>query len=383
MRKFSRKVLSLLGALLSTEVMRNIKCTWQVPADDDKWTVQAIGTPFPNNPVKVPGQQNMYVALCYIHGQPLMGRAWNDGGVVQCAFADGKEELKGTDIDGAIQVLTYDGNHVTKGFFYEWMKYSDYVAKKSEFRTALRCGSSAPIVWPDKGALGTINLEKRTAVIARNQECYALTEAQLKDMLVLVRNTKEGPSHCECPECERQGELRKASELKLSVLKSEKKVPVGGKVIKALNRPLNTKDGPQEQYVALWYHFGNAVMGRVWCSRGKVAAAFVSMKKVFMGDVGSLQILAQLSPTVAGFDYGWQPYRKVALIEEKEWQPVHISFVAPCVLIGDKEGHEYLGEANLKEEYAHTVLGNKVFRLEGSAISEFQVSSLQVSLVLR
>uniref|UniRef100_A0A915A2S3 Uncharacterized protein n=1 Tax=Parascaris univalens TaxID=6257 RepID=A0A915A2S3_PARUN len=351
----------------------------KVPADEDEWTVQAIGTPFPNNPVKVPGQQNMYVALCYIHGQPLMGRAWNDGGVVQCAFADGREELKGTDISGAIQVLTYDGNHVTKGFFYEWMKYSDYIAKKSEFCTALRCGSSAPIVWPDKGALGTINLEKRTAVIARNQKCCTLTEAQLKDMLVLVRNTKEGPSHCECPECERQGESRKTTSPPLLMLNEWSDYRAGDafpnpkKVIKALNRPLNTKDGPQEQYVALWYHFGNAVMGRVWCSRGKVAAAFVSMKKVFTGDVGSLQILAQLSPTVAGFDYGWQPYRKIVLVEEKEWQPVHISFVAPCVLIVDKEGHEYLGEANLKEEYAHTVLGNKVFRLEGSAISEFQV----------
>uniref|UniRef100_A0A914ZXT4 Uncharacterized protein n=2 Tax=Parascaris univalens TaxID=6257 RepID=A0A914ZXT4_PARUN len=281
----------------------------------------------------------MYVALCYIHGQPLMGRAWNDGGVVQCAFADGREELKGTDISGAIQVLTYDGNHVTKGFFYEWMKYSDYIAKKSEFCTALRCGSSAPIVWPDKGALGTINLEKRTAVIARNQ-----TTSPPLLMLNEWSDYRAGDAF-----------------------------PNPKKVIKALNRPLNTKDGPQEQYVALWYHFGNAVMGRVWCSRGKVAAAFVSMKKVFTGDVGSLQILAQLSPTVAGFDYGWQPYRKIVLVEEKEWQPVHISFVAPCVLIVDKEGHEYLGEANLKEEYAHTVLGNKVFRLEGSAISEFQV----------
>lgn len=34
----------------------------------------------------------------------------------------------------------------------------------------------------------------------------------------------------------------------------------------------------------------------------------------------------------------------------------------------------FAGEANLKEEYAQTVVDNKVFRLEGGAISEFKVS---------
>lgn len=65
--------------------------------------------------------------------------------------------------------------------------------------------------------------------------------------------------------------------------------------------------------------------------------------KVFEGNVGSLQMLAQLSPSVAGFEYGWQTYRKAAAVDEKEWHPVHISFNAPCVLVVDDEGHEYLG----------------------------------------
>ena len=34
----------------------------------------------------VPGVNNMYVALWYKHGKPVCGRAWNNGGVVECSF---------------------------------------------------------------------------------------------------------------------------------------------------------------------------------------------------------------------------------------------------------------------------------------------------------
>uniref|UniRef100_A0A915AGI0 Uncharacterized protein n=1 Tax=Parascaris univalens TaxID=6257 RepID=A0A915AGI0_PARUN len=353
---------------------------FQVPPDEDTWTLQAIGTPFPTNPVKAPGQQNMYVALWYKHGQPLMGRAWNDSGVVQCAFAYDSRELKGTDIGGNIQVLTYEGDHMSKGFFYEWIKYSDYIADAdNESRVPLRCGTSAAVVWPDKGTLGTLDLEKRTATMAFNQEFYKFAEEDLKDMLILVRNAKDGPAQCRCFECLRRRELEKATPAPLLMVnewtdyRAGDAFPPAKRLIKALNRPLNTKQGPQDQYVALWYHFGNAVMGRAWSSQGKIAATFASKKKVFSGNVGSLQLLVQIPPSAAGFDYSWEPYRRAAMIGEKEWHPVHIAFVAPCVLIVDDEGHECLGEANLKEEYAQTVVDNKVFRLEGGAISEFKV----------
>ncbi|VDM50074.1 unnamed protein product [Toxocara canis] len=355
----------------------------QVPPDEDTWTLQAIGTPFPKHPVKAPGQVNMYVALWYKHGQPLMGKAWNDSGVVQCAFAYDNKELKGSDIGGNIQVLTYKGDHMSKGFFYEWIKYSEYLADgNNECRVPLHCGTSAPILWPDRGTLGTLNLDKRTAVIAIDQEFHNFTETDLKDMLILVRNTKDGPAQCRCSECELRRELEKATPPPLLMVnewtdyRAGDTFPVSKRLIKALNRPLNTKDGPQEQFVALWYHFGNAVMGRAWSADGKIAAAFASKTKVFSGNVGSLQLLVQIPPAAAGFDYSWEPYRRAALIGEKEWHPVHIAFAAPCVLIVDSEGHECLGEANLKEEYAQTVLDNKVFRLEGGAIAEFKVSMI-------
>uniref|UniRef100_A0A0M3I9Q4 Chitin-binding type-3 domain-containing protein n=1 Tax=Ascaris lumbricoides TaxID=6252 RepID=A0A0M3I9Q4_ASCLU len=75
---FGRNLFRLKRQTADSSTMPN-----KVPPDEDTWTLQAIGTPFPKNPVKAPGQQNMYVALWYKHGQPLMGRAWNDSGVVQ------------------------------------------------------------------------------------------------------------------------------------------------------------------------------------------------------------------------------------------------------------------------------------------------------------
>lgn len=38
-----------------------------------------------------------------------------------------------------------------------------------------------------------------------------MTEGELKDMLVLVRNTKGGPPHCSCSDCERKRESEKVS----------------------------------------------------------------------------------------------------------------------------------------------------------------------------
>uniref|UniRef100_A0A915LP22 Uncharacterized protein n=1 Tax=Meloidogyne javanica TaxID=6303 RepID=A0A915LP22_MELJA len=72
---------------------------------EDTWAFNPIGSPFPENPVKVLGQQNMYVALWYKNGKPVHGYAWNDGGVVQASFPYGKAELTGKeDLGGMIQV---------------------------------------------------------------------------------------------------------------------------------------------------------------------------------------------------------------------------------------------------------------------------------------
>ncbi|VDN29234.1 unnamed protein product [Cylicostephanus goldi] len=90
----------------------------KVAPKEDTWAWQPIGAPFPDNPIRVPGQQNMYVALWYKYGKPIHGRAYNDDGGVQCSFPYKKFELKTkTELEGNIQILTYKGNFKSLGYW--------------------------------------------------------------------------------------------------------------------------------------------------------------------------------------------------------------------------------------------------------------------------
>ncbi|KAI6228464.1 hypothetical protein M3Y95_00624900 [Aphelenchoides besseyi] len=146
--------------------------------------------------------------------------------------------------------------------------------------------------------------------------------------------------------------------------------PDSSQFIRALNRPLNTPNGQQTQFVALWYHHGHPLMGRVWNEDNQIRASFANNEREFTGrTVGLLQILVQMPSPTTGFTYAWKPFKSVAKIGNKEWHPVHISFVAPCVLLLDNR--EVLGGANLKEESAQTSINGKVVKFLGSDIQSF------------
>ena len=77
---------------------------------DDTWAFVPVDHPFPDNPLRVQGQQNMFVALWYKNGKPVCGRGWNDGGRVQCSFPYNGKELTGARaLGGEIQLLAYKG----------------------------------------------------------------------------------------------------------------------------------------------------------------------------------------------------------------------------------------------------------------------------------
>ena len=42
---------------------------------EDKWAFVKLGEPFPENPVRVKGETNQYIALWYKNGKPVFGRA--------------------------------------------------------------------------------------------------------------------------------------------------------------------------------------------------------------------------------------------------------------------------------------------------------------------
>ncbi|EJW81334.1 MFP2b family protein [Wuchereria bancrofti] len=145
-----------------------------------------IGSPLPDNPVRVLGQPNMYVALLYKYGVPIHGRTRNNGGILECSFPYKKAELACIkDFGGQIQI----SDHSTLGFWYEWIKYKDRF-EKADIRQIVHCGASIPILWID-----------RKAHFSYNGKAESLQGPSLGGMWIIVRNTKSGPPTCGCKHC--------------------------------------------------------------------------------------------------------------------------------------------------------------------------------------
>ncbi|WKX90983.1 hypothetical protein Q1695_009658 [Nippostrongylus brasiliensis] len=328
--------------------------------------------------VRVTAQPNTYVALWYLHGKPIMGSAWNDCGVVQCAFAADHKIFHGPDMaNKSIQLLIYKGTHVSNQFFYEWITLSAWKAENKEGSSIqiVRCGAATPIFWKEKSLLGNYDLDTHKADFADGEKFLQVSDASaLGHMLVLVRNMGGGPPGCSCPQCMIEN---KASKKALMVndwgdFCCGGPWPTDKPVMKALNRALNTPRGPQEHFVSLWYRHGRPCMGRAWNSGGKIDASFVDDGREFTGHViGSMQMLVELPATAAGFEYCWLPYEQASRYMDKDYAPVHLSYVAPCVIQVD--AFEVLGSVNLKKERAEAAFDGHVTTLEGPKIQKLKV----------
>ncbi|TKR72766.1 hypothetical protein L596_020170 [Steinernema carpocapsae] len=357
------------------------------PPKEDVWAFQPIGAPFPENPVKVMGQQNMYVALWYKHGKPIHGRAWNNGGVVECSFPYLKAELTGAkDLGGQIQVLQYKGDHNTLGFWYEWIQYKDRFDKADE-RQMLKCGDSFPIFWKDrKGGplLGFVDNKTENAAFSHDGVAENITGTALNNMWIIVRNLKGGPPFCECATCPKPPPpppIPPPGPPPPRVMLNEwMDIRAGDPwptrpLVKALNKSLDTLPGhPADQYVALWYQQGEPIMGRIWNENGKVAAAFGWFNNEYKGNVGSIQVLVELSDHVRGFDYSWQPFSVAAVFGEKEWHPVHVDYhkgdISPCVL-NLAGGKQILGKVDVRNEKASAAYSGKENIVVGPPVQPF------------
>uniref|UniRef100_A0A1I7XL10 Cu_amine_oxid domain-containing protein n=1 Tax=Heterorhabditis bacteriophora TaxID=37862 RepID=A0A1I7XL10_HETBA len=275
---------------------------------DDTWTYQKINTPFPHNAVKVIEQTNMYVALWYRHGKPVMGKAWNESGVVQCEFAVDQRCFGGSDVGGTIQLLTYEGTHVDKQFYYDWVTLTTWKNEISGHQV-VRCGCSAPVYWNEFSVLGNYDINANKAYFAVGDKFVEVNRISYwyrKKHFCYISNITSG---------------------------EESFRPI----MRALHRPMNTPRGPQDQFVALWYRHGKPCMGRAWNHNGKIDASFVDGDREFTGEtVGSLQLLVELSATAAGFDYCWLPYEQASRYIDKDFTPVHMNHVAPCVIVTEK-----------------------------------------------
>lgn len=143
--------------------------------------------------------------------------------------------------------MQYKGDHLTLGFWYNWIKYKDRFEKFEKGAELLRCGDSFPIFWHErkegpllgyvdnKTEIGEkivinefevvhfpqLNSSINIAIFSNKffsgllMNYSAITSARfshdgkveevsggaLNDMLIIVRELKGGPPNCVCHEC--------------------------------------------------------------------------------------------------------------------------------------------------------------------------------------
>uniref|UniRef100_A0A7I4XTJ8 DUF2804 domain-containing protein n=1 Tax=Haemonchus contortus TaxID=6289 RepID=A0A7I4XTJ8_HAECO len=321
-------------------------------AQDDTWSNQQVHKTFPQNAVRVVGQPNTYVALWYHCGKPVMGRAWNDCGVMQCAFAVDQKAFTGMEVgNGTIQLLIYKGTHVQNHFYYDWITLSTWKSSNSENGKGkmelVHRESSAPIFWKERSVLGNYDIDSQKASFVDADKFSEVSDsATLANMLVLVRNTGGGPPGCPCTQC---------------MLENT-----------ATQKPLVVND------------WGDFVCGSPW--------PVDNAGHEFTGHlVGSMQMLVELPATAVGFEYCWLPYKEASVYMDKDFAPVHMSYVAPCVIqldpyeiLGKSSVTSYRcqacwsslsfsGSVNLKHERAEVAIDGRVMTLEGPKIRELMV----------
>ncbi|KAI6229895.1 MFP2b [Aphelenchoides fujianensis] len=327
------------------------------PPKEDTWAFQPIGSPFPQAPVKCYAQQN--------HGKPIHGRAWNNGGVVECSFPYNKAELTGAkDLGGQIQVLTYVGDHRSLGYWqvlpYNWIKYSERFDKADERQ-----------IWINRkeGALlGYVDNKTEIAQFSHDKIAEQVTGPALNDMLIIVRELKGGPPTCECPDCPKPPPNKPVVRVMLNEwadFRAGDPFPPA-KCVRALFRSLNTLPGENPD---------QPVMGRIWNEGGKIAANFSWGGHEYRNNIGSLQVLFEMPEHVRGFDYDWKPFAEAAQFGEKEWHPVHVNHykgdISPGVLIID--GKEVLGKVDVRNERASIGYGGSEKVLVGPAVHSCKV----------
>ncbi len=323
---------------------------------EDSWAFVPIGDPFPQFPVRVKGENNMYVALWYKHGKPVCGRAWNNGGVVECSFPYSGKELSGKrDLGGEIQILTYQGKFDDNKYWYEWMPFKE---RNQTHLKMVRCGNSAPILMNTNSGqtlLGNIDLSSEKASISWEGKEQVVMGGPIQDLMVICRNHRRPDK----PSGEDQW------------VDVRIKDPFPAEAVRAAGRPLKMDDGTSvEHCVALWYKHGEPVMGRCWKQGLQVAASFGWGGKEFTGNVGSIQVLCYSTPAEMGFDYNWIPYREATA--GGEWRPVFVKETAPC-LIRTAAGHERLGQVHLTKEIATVGWAGKEETYLGPQVQNFLV----------
>lgn len=345
-------------------------------AEDDSWAFVPIGHPFPEDPVRVRGEMNQYVALWYKHGKAVCGRAWNNGGVVECSFPFNGKELTGAkDLGGEIQILTNPmapdpiSSYKARAFWYEWIPYR----RRLEPHLAMvRCGNTAPILMKGPGGKSFVgSLDLTTDIAAFSEGGKATTkEGGLLDYHVICRNHDKPPGY----DAVGKKKVQLMEGMEDDWVDRRVNDPYPDHAIKTLDRPLKLDNAQSCVFaVALWYKHGEPVMGRCFEDRaGKVQAAFGWGGHGFTSDAGSIQVLRyDVNEYDYEYEYKWMPYGD-AVKKTGGYRPVHVGDAAPCI-IKTPDGFERLGQVLLSKEVASAAYGDKEESFSGPVVQTFLV----------
>ncbi|CAJ0918050.1 unnamed protein product, partial [Mesorhabditis belari] len=155
-------------------------------------------------------------------------------------------------------------------------------------------------------------------------------------MFVIPRELKGGPPNCECANC--------------------------------------SKGPPRPVIRVMLNEWADFRMGDPWPNKKLVKALGKSLDSLpgneHKEDVGSLQVLYELSDAVRGFDYGWIPFPEAASPDTKDWSPAFVSHekgkISPGVITVN--GKQILGEVDIKNERCSYGAGGKENEIQGPAV---------------
>ena len=344
---------------------------------EDEWAWCKIGDPTPEGVVRAKGELNQFVALWYKNGKPVFGRAWNNGGVVECSFPYNKNELTGkAQLGGEIQILTNKGDFSSNGFWYDWVAFKD---RRQDHLATVYCGQAAPIYTKNakqEALVGNMNLTNEVASVSYEGRADEFEGRAVESMLVPVRNFKNPLGDEKPPQPVEEGLGQKIVELGGEFGQDLwQDVRVGdlwpSHTVAGWGRPLKvSSDGTtQDSCAALWYQHGIPVMGRCWKTpEGKVQASFGWFGHEYT-NAGSFQILRHHNSKSHGFEYKWMSYADLKANTEG-WTKVHVSNIAPCINL-TPDGCERLGKIDMFKEVASYGWEGKEIVTEGPAVAPF------------
>lgn len=164
----------------------------EFPTDNFK-PIRALFKPL----ITLPGENpNQYVALCYQHGEPLMGRVWNNNGKISASFS-----WNGHDICNKFETMQILCEDPERGFDYDWRPYPEAASfeKNKVWHPVHVDGRSKGDISPGvitvdggKQILGKVDVRNEKSSYGYRGKEYVAVGNDVHNVMVLCRKARPG-----------------------------------------------------------------------------------------------------------------------------------------------------------------------------------------------